>query len=72
MRASGPGDSPRAAAARASGSDVSAAATVVSCSASLARPGLLRTDIVGYPTFADFNIYGYFWKYGLVVVVCLS
>ena len=25
----------------------------------------LQTDIVGYPTFADFNIYGYFWKYAL-------
>ena len=31
-------------------------------------PGL-QTDIVGYPTFADFNIYGYFWKYALVVIV---
>ena len=36
----------------------------------LAIPGSLdvRTDIVGYPTLANFNIDRYFWQYGLAVV----
>lgn len=29
----------------------------------------VRTDIVGYPTFANFNINGYVWAYGLTVVL---
>ena len=29
----------------------------------------VRTDIVGYPTFANFDIDRYFWNYGLLVVV---
>jgi hypothetical protein len=36
----------------------------------VARPPWLdvRTDIVGYPTFANFDINRYFWLYGLVAV----
>jgi len=29
----------------------------------------VRTDIVGYPTYANFNVNRYFWAYGFVVVV---
>ena len=29
----------------------------------------VRTDIVGYPTYANFNINRYFWAYGLTVVL---
>ena len=29
----------------------------------------VRTDIIGYPTFANFDIDRYFWNYGLLVVV---
>ncbi len=32
----------------------------------------VRTDIVGWPTFANFNIDRYFWSYGLLVVLCPS
>ena len=29
----------------------------------------VRTDIVGYPTYANFNINRYFWAYGFTVVL---
>ncbi len=29
----------------------------------------VRTDIVGYPTYANFNVNRYFWAYGFAVVV---
>ena len=29
----------------------------------------VKTDIVGYPTYANFNINSYFWAYGITVVV---
>jgi hypothetical protein len=48
-----------------------AAAAVVTLVVSLARPSGLdvHTDVVGYPTFADFDIDELFWKYGLAVIV---
>jgi hypothetical protein len=50
---------------------VSAAAAVgLTFLAYLARPSGLdvQTDIVGYPTFANFDIDRYYWNYGLLVV----
>jgi hypothetical protein len=40
----------------------------------VARPDSLsvQTDIVGFPTFANFNIDRYFWMYGLVALVPLA
>jgi hypothetical protein len=32
----------------------------------------VHTDIVGYPTFANFNVDRYFWMYGLVALVPLA
>ena len=29
----------------------------------------VRTDIVGYPTYANFNVNRYFWAYGFTVVL---
>ena len=29
----------------------------------------IRTDIIGYPTYANFNVNGYFWAYGFAVGV---